>query len=66
MPRILFGLLLGVGVTVALLMSAYKVLAWQTAPKEYAMDHWVVYLSLVLSAGFGALTAASYRKDGTA
>jgi hypothetical protein len=63
--RILFGLLLGVGVTIVLLLSANKVLAWQTAPKEHAMDHWVIYLSLVLGAGFGALTAATYRKDGT-
>jgi hypothetical protein len=63
--RILFGLLLGVGLTVVLLFSTNKVLAWQTAPKEYAMDHWVIYLSLVLGAGFGALSAAMYRKEGT-
>jgi hypothetical protein len=63
--RILFGLLLGVGVTVVLLIAANRALAWQTAPNEQAMDHWVIYLSLVLGAGFGALTAATHHKDGT-
>ena len=65
MLRILFGLLLGVGVTIVLLLTANKVLAWQTAPKEQAMDQWVIYMSLVLGAGFGALTAATYRKETT-
>ena len=65
MLRILYGLVLGVGITIVLLWSANKVLAWQTAPKEHTMDHWVIYLSLVLGGGFGALTAATYRKEET-
>lgn len=51
----LIGLLSGVGLAVGLLWISFQVLKWQTAPLVFQMEHGVIYQSLILGAGFGAL-----------
>jgi hypothetical protein len=54
----LVGMLLGIGLALGLLWLTREVLRWQTAPKVFTIEHGVIYLSLVLGAGFGALCGA--------
>jgi hypothetical protein len=52
------GWLIGVGLTAALLWLTHLVLVRITAPREFEVEHWVIYLGLVLGSGFGALCGA--------
>jgi hypothetical protein len=52
------GVLVGVGLAVLTLCVTSGVLARMTAPKTFEVEHWVVYLSVVLGAGFGGLCGA--------
>ena len=52
--RCLLGALAGVAFTAALLLATRQVLSWATSPMQ-SMEHWTIYLSMVLGAGFGAL-----------
>ena len=52
---ILCGLILGVACAAGLLAGTNAVLAWLTAPKRFAIEHGVVYIGVILGAGFGAL-----------
>lgn len=54
----LMGCVAGVGLTAGLLAATAEYLRQQTAPRVFQMDHGVVYLSVVLGAGFGAVTGA--------
>ncbi len=58
MTRSLIGGLAGVAFAAALLYATRLVLLWATHPTIHSMDHWVIYLSMVLGAGFGALCGA--------
>lgn len=49
------GISLGVAVTAGLLSATHTALNALTAPKIFAIDHSVIYLSIVLGAGFGAV-----------
>ena len=52
---VLCGLFLGVACAAGLLVGTNVVLAWMTAPQRFAIEHGVVYLGIILGAGFGAL-----------
>jgi hypothetical protein len=52
---ILCGLIAGVVCAAGLLAGTNAVLAWMTAPKRFAVEHGVVYLGVILGAGFGAV-----------
>lgn len=51
----LIGMLLGVGAAVLILRVASAAVAQITAPDLYRMEYSVIYHSLVLGAGFGAV-----------
>ena len=55
MLGVLCGSLLGVACAAGLLVGTNAVLAWLTAPQRFAVEHGVVYLGVILGAGFGAL-----------
>ena len=52
---ILCGLIAGVACAAGLLWGTNAVLAWLTAPTRFAIEHGVVYLGVILGAGFGAV-----------
>ncbi len=52
------GLIAGVGLAAGLLRAALAVVRWMTDPKVFQMEHWVIYLGVLLGAGFGALCGA--------
>jgi hypothetical protein len=52
---ILCGLFVGVACAAGLLAGTNAVLAWLTAPTRFAIEHGVVYLGVILGAGFGAV-----------
>jgi hypothetical protein len=52
------GVLLGVLVAAGLLLATRQVLRWATAPKIFAMEHGVIYIGVLLGAGFGAVSGA--------
>ena len=52
---ILCGIALGVACAAGLLAGTNAFLAWLTAPTRLAIEHGVVYLGIILGAGFGAL-----------
>jgi hypothetical protein len=52
------GLVVGVLLAAGLLRTAWVVVRWQTAPKVFLMEHWVIYLGVLLGAGFGAVCGA--------
>jgi hypothetical protein len=52
------GFIVGVAATTGLLWTTSLVLRWQTAPKVYAIDHGVIYQTIVIGAGFGAVVGA--------
>ena len=52
---ILCGLVLGVACSAGLLAATNAFLAWMTAPTRFAIEHGVVYLGVILGAGFGAV-----------
>ncbi len=49
------GMLAGLAATVGVLRGAAAVLAWATAPQVFTIEHGVIYTTLVLGAGFGAV-----------
>ena len=49
------GLVCGVACAAGLLAGTNAVLAWLTAPQRFAVEHGVVYLGVILGAGFGAV-----------
>jgi hypothetical protein len=49
------GLLAGAGLTALVLRLAYSVVARLKEPLVFEVDPWVIYLTLVLGTGFGAL-----------
>jgi hypothetical protein len=49
------GLNLGVACAAGLLVGTNAVLASLTAPRRFEVEHWVVYLGVILGAGFGAV-----------
>jgi len=57
MIRCLIGAFAGVAFTAALLLATREVLAWATSPTQ-SLEHWTIYLSMVLGAGFGAMCGA--------
>jgi hypothetical protein len=63
MIRCLLGALVGVACTAALLYGTRLALAWATYPDFYKVDHWVIYLTVVLGAGFGSLSAAFLGRE---
>jgi hypothetical protein len=54
----LAGTLAGLGMAVLILGVAWWVNTWRTAPRVFEMEHWAIYLSLILGAGFGAVCGA--------
>ena len=50
------GAVVGIACAVGLLVATNAFLAWWTAPTRFAIEHQVIYLAVVLGAGFGALT----------
>jgi hypothetical protein len=54
----LVGTLAGLAVAALILRTAWSFLAWRTAPRLFEVEHGVIYLALVLGAGFGALCGA--------
>jgi hypothetical protein len=54
----LVGLLAGATLAAALVWLAMHWLRGQTAPKSYEVEHWVVYVTLVVGAGLGAVSGA--------
>src|SRR5436190_107984 len=61
--RILIGVGGGLAVTVAILVAARWVLYVLDRDKVYALEHGVVYTTLVLGAGFGAVCAAILSRE---
>jgi hypothetical protein len=58
MIRVGLGTLAGLGVTVLILLAARWVLRALEPDKTFMMEHHVVYTTLVLGAGFGAVCGA--------
>jgi hypothetical protein len=54
----LVGTLAGLVVAALVLRLAWSFLAWRTAPRVFEVEHGVIYLTLVLGAGFGAVCGA--------
>jgi hypothetical protein len=54
----LAGLAAGVLVAAGLLGATAAVLRWQTEPLVFKVKHDVIYLGILLGAGFGAVTGA--------
>jgi hypothetical protein len=54
----LAGLLLGIGLVVVILLATNRVIRWITAPKIFEIEYGVLYLTVVLGAGFGAVCGA--------
>jgi hypothetical protein len=54
----LAGLALGAGLSLVLLWLTREALRGQTAPKVFEVEHYVVYLTVILGAGFGAVCGA--------
>jgi hypothetical protein len=52
------GLLAGVAAAAGLLYATRQALRWATAPKIFEMEHWVIYVGVLLGAGFGAVSGA--------
>jgi hypothetical protein len=52
------GLVVGVLLAAGLLRGALAVVRWLTAPQVFRMEHWVIYLGVLLGAGLGALCGA--------
>jgi hypothetical protein len=52
------GALAGIAAGAGLLLATRTVLRWQSAPKVFEVEHWVIYLGLIVSAGFGAVCGA--------
>ena len=62
MFRPLAGAVVGAMLAAALLAATNRVLALLVTPMQ-SIEHWVVYLSVVLGAGFGAVAAATSRHE---
>ena len=62
MRRALIGAVAGLGFAAGILAGTHRVLAQLVSPMQ-AMEHWVVYLSMVLGAGFGAVAASLSRPE---
>jgi hypothetical protein len=54
----LIGMLVGIGLTVLILRVAFAVIARITAPDVYEIEYSVIYQTLTLGAGFGAVCGA--------
>ncbi len=52
------GWVVGAGLTAGLLWVVREILRWQTAPRTFEIEHAVIYLAVVMGAGFGALCGA--------
>jgi hypothetical protein len=65
MTRCLIGALLGVLATALLLLVTRRVLMWMTEPRVFEVEHSVIYVSVILGAGFGGVCGALTRKQGT-
>jgi hypothetical protein len=51
-------MLVGAVLAALLLVAAVPIVRQFLAPPVLAVEHWVIYLSLILGAGFGALSGA--------
>jgi hypothetical protein len=54
----LAGTFLGAALAALLVWLTSLVLAWRTASETFKIDHWVIYLCVVLGAGFGGVAGA--------
>ncbi len=52
------GALAGIAVVAVILCATNLVVRWMTAPKVFEIEHGVIYLTVVLGAGFGAVCGA--------
>lgn len=52
------GMLLGVGCTALILFATNQVVAWMTAPVRFEIEYGVIYLTVILGAGFGSVCGA--------
>lgn len=52
------GAISGAALAALLLWLTSLALAWRTAPETFRIEHGVIYVSVVLGAGFGAVAGA--------
>jgi hypothetical protein len=61
----LLGAVAGTLAAAGLLRLGLAVVRQMTAPKVFEMEHWVIYVGLLLGAGFGAVSGALTGLAGT-